>query len=310
MSVVDTGLAGWRDRAAAFGVDVLPGLATIVTLAVLGFGAELGSWLWWLLTGTAAVTFVAVAVNRVLVPWRWGTTLGRALFGLQVVRPDGGPVGLGRLLAREAAHLLDVATLFVGALWPLWDRRRRTFADLLAGTEVRRVPRPAWDAGRLATAVTAGAAAVCAAAVALSYLAVYRPGRAVDQAREQIAEQGPRIVEQLLTYHADTMSDDFARARSLATDAYRPQLVTQQQAVHNAGAISNEYWAVSSAVLSVAAERASMLLAMQGQRGANPQDLKFITATVRADFDKSPDGQWRVANLTVLKKPQLATVGQ
>ena len=54
----------------------------------------------------------------------------------------------------------------------------------------------------------------------------------------------------------------------------------------------------------------SMLLAMQGQRGADPKDVKFITATVRVDFDKSHDGQWRVANLTVLKKPQMSQGGQ
>jgi len=54
----------------------------------------------------------------------------------------------------------------------------------------------------------------------------------------------------------------------------------------------------------------SMLLAMQGQRGTDPKDLKFITATVRVDFDRSRDGQWRVANLTVLKKPQMNTAGQ
>jgi Mce-associated membrane protein len=67
--------------------------------------------------------------------------------------------------------------------------------------------------------------------------------------------------------------------------------------------VSNEYWAVSSAVLSADAERATMLVAMQGQRGSTPQELRFITATVRVDFDKSRDGKWRVASLSVLKKP-------
>ena len=38
-----------------------------------------------------------------------------------------------------------------------------------------------------------------------------------------------------------------------------------------------------------------MLLALQGQRGDDPNDLKFITATVRVDFDKVADGHWRVA---------------
>ncbi len=49
---------------------------------------------------------------------------------------------------------------------------------------------------------------------------------------------------------------------------------------------------------------------MQGQRGNEAQDLKFITATVRVAFEKSGDGQWRVANLTVLKKPQMNAQGQ
>ena len=33
-----------------------------------------------------------------------------------------------------------------------------------------------------------------------------------------------------------------------------------------------------------------MLLAMQGQRGDDPSNLRFITATVRVDFEKSGDG--------------------
>ncbi len=57
---------------------------------------------------------------------------------------------------------------------------------------------------RLAAKVLAAAVVVCAAAVALNYLVVYRQERAVDQARQQIADQGPRIVEQMLTYKART----------------------------------------------------------------------------------------------------------
>ena len=91
----------------------------------------------------------------------------------------------------------------------------------------------------------------------------------------------------------------------MATDDYRPQLVAQQEAVQKAGATTNEYWAVSSAVLSASSDKGSMLLAMQGQRGTDPKELKFITATVRVEFEKSGDGAWRVANLTVLKKPNM-----
>jgi Mce-associated membrane protein len=139
---------------------------------------------------------------------------------------------------------------------------------------------------------------------------VYRHDKAVDAAHAEITEQGPRIVEQMLSYDVDTLQQDFSHAQSLTTDAYRPQLIAQQQAVQKAGATKNEYWAVSSAVLSATPEHAAMLMAMQGQRGADAKQLKFITATVRVDFDKSSDGKWRVANLLVLKKPQMNQAGQ
>ena len=259
----------------------------------------------------AAVIVLLMLANRWLLPTVTGWSLGRALFGIRVVRRgDGAAVGFVRLLVRDLAHLLDTAALFVGWLWPLWDSRHRTFADLLLRTEVRRVDPPARDMRRFAAKVLAAAVVVCAALVALNYLVVYRHERAVDQARQQIAEQGPRIVEQMLTYNVDTLKDDFNRAQSLATDSYRSQLVAQQEAVQKAGATSNEYWAVSSAVLSAAPDKAAMLLAMQGQRGTNPEDLRFITATVRVDFDKSRDGKWRVASLSVLKKPLMGQAPQ
>jgi Mce-associated membrane protein len=173
----------------------------------------------------------------------------------------------------------------------------------LLRTEVRRVDPPQRNVRRLAAKVLAAAVVVCAAAVALNYVVVYRQERATDDTRQQIAEQGPRIVEKVLSYGKDTLKDDFARAQSLATDGYRPQLVAQQEAVQKGQVTPNEYWAVSSAVLSASPDRASMLLAMQGQRGDDPNTLRFITATVRADFEKSRAGDWRVANLTVLKKP-------
>jgi Mce-associated membrane protein len=203
--------------------------------------------------------------------------------------------------------------LFIGWLWPLWDQRRRTFADLLLRTEVHQVSEPARDARRPAAIVMISAVVLAAAAVGLSYLVTYRHERAVDTARLQITEQGPRIVEQMLSYHKDTLQQDFSHAQTLTTDSYRPILINQQQAVQASGGTTNEYWAVSSAVLPnppVTPDKAAMLLAMQGQRGEDPTELKFITATVRADFEKSPDGQWRVNNITVLKKPQLNVAGQ
>lgn len=295
-------LARWHVRAAALAVDVLPGLAVVATTAPWFLTGPRIGWSWWVLTAVAVAALLAVIVNRVLLPALTGWTLGRALCGIRVLGRDGTRPGLTRLLLRELAHLLDTAALFVGWLWPLWDRRHRTFADLLVGTESRVAAPPRDDMRRLTGKVLIGAVVVALVAVGVSYLTVYRKEQALDAARRQIADQGPRIVEQLLSYGAETMDDDLKRAQTLATDSYRPQLIEQQDAARKGGPNTNEYWAVSSAVVSSSTNEAAMLLAMQGQRGTKAEDLKFITATVHVDFDKVGDN-WRVDNLTVLKAP-------
>ena len=121
--------------------------------------------------------------------------------------------------------------------------------------------------------------------------------------------QGPQIVEATLSYSAANVDKDFERARSLVTDGYREQLVTQQNAVRKAGPVDNDYWVTNSAVLTNTSDHAQMLLLMQGQRGAAPKQ-RLITATVQADFEKSPNGQWRVANIAVLAKPNSVKQGQ
>ncbi len=306
----DVRLASWPVRAGAFAVDILPGLSVAAATAPWTLtGPRLG-WLWWVFTAVAALSLLAVLANRILLPVLTGWTLGRALFGIRVQRRDGAAPGPWRLLLRDLAHLLDTGSLLIGWFWPVWDPGRRTFADLLLRTEVRRVEQTPPGIRRTTGTVLVAGALVCVMAASLSYLVVYRPERTVDTARQQIAEQGPRIVEQLLTYHLDTIDEDFARAQSLATDVYRDQVIAQQESVRQGEPTTNEYWAVSSAVLSVEKDEAAMLLAMQGQRGTDPKDLKLITATLRVDFRKSDDGQWRVANLTVLKKPLMDQAGQ
>lgn len=317
----EVALAAWRVRAGAFAVDTAPGFAVIFSMATLTLTAPGGGWLRGAFVAVGATVLLALAMNRLVLPNAIGWTLGRALFGISVRRSD--PQGVcanvsgWRILLRELAHLLDTLSLGAGWLWPLRDRRRRTFADLVAGTEVHRVRRPESDIRRVVAGVLIVVAMLCASAVGLGYALVYRQERAVDEARVQIAAQGPRIVEQMLSYGADTLSQDFARAQALAADGYRPRLIAQQEAVWDAfqkgEATTKKYRAVSSAVLpdpAVTPDRATMLLAMQGERGVIPEDLKFITATVRVDFVRSPEGQWLVASLTSLKKPEVNKAGQ
>ena len=68
-----------------------------------------------------------------------GQTPGRMALGIAVVRRDGRPAGYGRALARTLGLGLEVLTLGLGFLTALFNRERRSLADLVAGTRVVRV---------------------------------------------------------------------------------------------------------------------------------------------------------------------------
>lgn len=107
----------------------------------------------------------------------------------------------------------------------------------------------------------------------------------------------------MLTYDPKSLQDDFARAQSLATDKYRGQLAAQQDLVRKGTPVINEYWVTNSSIESAAPNRATMLLFMQGRRGAAPE-VRYISATVRVNFAKGGGNAWRVDDLTVLSKPK------
>jgi Mce-associated membrane protein len=302
--VPDT-LAPWHIRLGAFAVDVLPAAAVVATMALVSLTVPLrGTW-WWVCIAVMGVVILGALVNRLLLPPVLGWSLGRALCGIAVVRSDGTPCGAPRLLFRELAHLLDTASLLVGWLWPLWDSRRRTFADLLLRTEVRRTgaDERLRNVRRWTAAVVLVAAGLCLGGAATSYAVVYSRDRATDATRAQIAIQGPKIVAQMLTYDPKSLRDDFARAQSLATGRYRGQLAAQQDVVQKGNPVINEYWVTDSAIQSASPDRATMLLFMQGRRGAAPGE-RYITATVRVSFARDNAGRWQVDDLTVLTKPK------
>ena len=301
---LDGTAAGWWSRAGAFGIDVLAGLGVAAAALMTGWSAPPQGWLWWVCLLVAALVVVAIAANRWLLPASTGWSLGRSVFGIEVVGKQGDSVGSARLALRDLAHLADTAPLFLGWLWPLIDRRGRTFADILTGTEVRAEDGANRGSGALAARVLAAAAALSVLAAALGYAVVYRHQRAVNTAREQIAVQGPKIVVDILSYTANTVADDFAKAQSLVTDGYRPELANQQDAVRK-NPLDNQYWVSNSAVLSADSDRATMLMLLQGQRGPQP-DPRFVSASVRADFERAGRDDWKLSNLTVLSAPKPA----
>ncbi|MCV7099159.1 RDD family protein [Mycobacterium palustre] len=297
-------LAPWAFRVRAFAVDVLPAIAAATTMALVALTVSQHPVWWWVCVSVGGAAILLMLVNRLLLPALTGWSLGRALSGLAVVRRDGGTVGPWWLLLRDLAHLLDTASV-VGWLWPLWDSRRRTFADMLLGTEVRRVDSDDVPAHthRWSSVAVLGAAAICLGGVAVSYLVAYAPDRASERTQAQIEIQGPKMVAQMLTYDPKTLHDDFARAQSLATDKYRAELVAQQDVVKKGNPVINEYWPTNSSVQSATADRATMLVFLEGRRGVGP-DQRYISASVRVDFAKGGDDRWRVDNLSVLTKPK------
>jgi Mce-associated membrane protein len=298
-------LAPWHIRVGAFAVDVLPGAAVAATMALVALTVGQHAVWYWICVSVGGLAILLVLVNRMLLPTITGWSLGRALFGIAVVRRDGTAPGAWTLLLRDLAHLLDIASVFVGWLWPLWDSRRRTFADIVLRTEVRRVEpdeRPR-EIRRWTAAAVLTAAGLCLAGTAVGYGVFYADAQAADQTRAQIRTQGPKIVAQMLTYDPKSLRDDFARARSLATDKYRGQLSAQQDAVEKGHPVVNEYWVIDSSIQSATPDRATMLLFMQGRRGTAPEQ-RYISATVRVNFVKDRDSHWLVDDLTVLTKPK------
>ena len=295
-------IAPWSARAGAFGIDVLLGSGALASALLVAWSTARGDWRWWVCVSGAAVVLLAIVVNRLLLPVLTGWSAGRALFGIAVVDRDGAAVGPWRLLARDGPICSTPRRCSSAGSGRCGMAAGRTFADLLTRTEVhRREPSPA--GARRRVAVVAGAAALIAVAAAtLGYTGVYRHDLRVAQAREQIAVAGPKIVEQMLSYDPATLPADFGRAQSLVTADYRPKLVAEQQAVEKARPVANVYWVTNGSVLTSTENTATMLLLMQGQRGA-PPNQRGITATVKVDFDRV-GADWRVGNLTVLAKPK------
>lgn len=300
-------LAPWGIRAAAFCADVLPGIAITAAFGLTAMAVPFHGVWWWLCVSVCVAAVLATAVNRLVLPGASGQTIGRAVFGIAVVGDDGRPLSPVRVVVREFAHLLDSAPALLGWLWPLWDSRNRTFADMLSHSDSR-VTSTGWNrpgVRRFSTAVVALSAALCLGAAALSYVAVGRHDRAVAAARSEISGTGPRVVEQVLTYHPDSLQADFDHAQSLVTDNYRAELSAEQEAVRRAGKLSTEYWVTNSAVVSADEAAATLLLFLQGKTGIG-EDRRFITAPVRAMFVKS-GRDWRLDGLTAVTEPLKAS---
>jgi len=134
--------AGIVSRSVAVAVDaVVLAIASIGTLfvvqAVLAMleGVPFGDYTLEPEWGIVIVAFQATVYFTAA--WAvFGRTGGEALFGLRLVRRNGREVGWGRAFLRFLLTPLAYAFCGLGFAWILIDNRRRTWADIAAGTVV------------------------------------------------------------------------------------------------------------------------------------------------------------------------------
>lgn len=145
----------WLTRVLAFLIDSLP----YVIVLGIGYGIEaatqetvcvsdtseydLGDFC---ATGnsTLGVTafLVSVVVGMLYLVWNFGykqgttgSSIGKSIMKFQVVsEKTGQPVGFGRSVVRQIAHVADTIICYVGYLFPLWDAKRQTLADKIMTT--------------------------------------------------------------------------------------------------------------------------------------------------------------------------------
>jgi uncharacterized RDD family membrane protein YckC len=102
--------------------------------ALAAFAALMGTFALGAVVGEAiGATYEGVFVSRV------GATPGKMALGLKVVRPNGGPITLGRAVGRYFAKRLSSITLGIGYIIAGFDAEKRAMHDMIVDTRVVRV---------------------------------------------------------------------------------------------------------------------------------------------------------------------------
>ncbi|WP_214514936.1 RDD family protein [Rhodococcus sp. WY5] len=86
-------------------------------------------------------TFAFGIWNTIVRQGRTGASIGKSVLHIRVVFEETGqPIGVGQNFLRQLAHVLDGLPCYLGYLFPLWEDKRRTFADMIMKTVVLRDP--------------------------------------------------------------------------------------------------------------------------------------------------------------------------
>ena len=123
----DVRFAGFGERFVAYVIDTV--FLTFV-LVVLGLFVTRG-------TLTALVALMSVGVIYTIGFWMLvGATPGKLLMNLEVVRTDGGEIGIMTGVLRYIGYTISSIPVGLGFLWIIWDGKKQALHDKIASTVV------------------------------------------------------------------------------------------------------------------------------------------------------------------------------
>lgn len=135
--------APWISRVGALIIDILPVLAVTLVFALLFGEKESGDGSFSIqLSGGPYVVSQLIGLawfvyNWVIKQGNTGQTLGKKALNIAVFKTGTTePLGPGLTFVRQLAHILDGIPCFIGYLFPLWDKEKRTFADMVMNSRV------------------------------------------------------------------------------------------------------------------------------------------------------------------------------
>lgn len=161
----------WATRLCAFLIDGIPAVIVFVVGSVIGNvagdcavvrpGASHVGYCGWAVSDNAdallllafGLAFVLWLLTLAYLVWNFGyrqgktgSSIGKSVLKFKVVsEKTWQPIGFGLSLVRQLVHWVDQLACYIGFLWPLWDNKRQTFADMIMGTVC--VPRDSQPTG-------------------------------------------------------------------------------------------------------------------------------------------------------------------
>jgi uncharacterized RDD family membrane protein YckC len=150
----------WATRLCAFLIDAVPAVIVFVIGSIVGEvaadcavvrpGAPHVGYCGWAVSGhgnvhlllTLGLAFALWLATLAYVVWNFGyrqgktgSSIGKSVLKFKVVsEKTWQPIGFGLSLVRQLMHWGDQMACYIGFLWPLWDNKRQTFADMIMST--------------------------------------------------------------------------------------------------------------------------------------------------------------------------------